>query len=637
MRINKIVSLAILLSLGVFSFAAISAQGLTSKPLPPQTDTATKIDTSKSTLPFCGNNRCDIGETHLSCAVDCPATPITCPANGAVFAPRNSDFLGVGMKEITQNLGPGGYGTGTPIYSAVAQRLNTAGVQWTVKQVPQQFVEPSQGQFSWANHDALFGAWRSNNINIIGTLHGGAAWATDPANPQYPRQDVWATYVRQVVLRYGPAGLGEVHDWETWNEPNMQQGTFAAFQATHQTAYAAIKSADPQARVWGPGVFFTHDNKASMYVFLREFIAGASFDGLSIHTYIDTPEENYEIAAAVRGMLDSAKRGNVPIAVTEFNIAGSKCDASAAGQVRQATFLRETYACFASAGVNYALWFTSTDWHTTGGGCADAINHVGVLTSAGEPKLSYYALKELGDSITPSPPAPIPTATLSASPNPTDSGSHTTLAWSSNHTTSCSVTSGSASGFAITNGAVSGSDVSGNLTTATTFAISCSGIGGTATASVTVNVNDGSGGGGGGGTGGSGGGSSGGSGGSSGGSSGGATGNTASLQAQIAALMAQIAALQAQLGITPTTTGGGAFIRSLTMGSQGEDVRALQVYLNTHGAIVAASGPGSRGSETSTFGPATRAALIRFQVAKGISPAAGFFGLLTRAYVSAHP
>ena len=81
----------------------------------------------------------------------------------------------------------------------------------------------------------------------------------------------------------------------------------------------------------------------------------------------------------------------------------------------------------------------------------------------------------------------------------------------------------------------------------------------------------------------------------------------------------------------------GAFTRDLQVGSTGDDVKALQVYLNTHGYAVASTGPGSKGSETTTFGGATRAALIKLQIAAGISPAAGFFGPKTRAYVNAHP
>ena len=116
---------------------------------------------------------------------------------------------------------------------------------------------------------------------------------------------------------------------------------------------------------------------------------------------------------------------------------------------------------------------------------------------------------------------------------------------------------------------------------------------------------------------------------------GGTSSTTLSLQAQIAALMAQIAALQAQLGLAPS--GGGTFNRDLTMGSQGEDVRRLQVYLNTKGFPVSAIGPGSRGSETTTFGALTRAALARFQAANSIFPSVGYFGPKTRGYVNARP
>lgn len=78
-----------------------------------------------------------------------------------------------------------------------------------------------------------------------------------------------------------------------------------------------------------------------------------------------------------------------------------------------------------------------------------------------------------------------------------------------------------------------------------------------------------------------------------------------------------------------------AFNRNLTIGSQGDDVRALQVFLNTHGYVLASTGPGSSGNETSVFGGLTRSALIKYQQAKGISPAAGYFGPLTRAAVRA--
>jgi hypothetical protein len=119
-----------------------------------------------------------------------------------------------------------------------------------------------------------------------------------------------------------------------------------------------------------------------------------------------------------------------------------------------------------------------------------------------------------------------------------------------------------------------------------------------------------------------------------------------SLQQQITSLIAQLnvlilqakakglnipAAAQALVGTTPS------FTRDLEYGMTGEDVKLLQIYLNTHGYPVSTTGDGSLGHETTYFGPATKAALIKFQQASETSPALGYFGAKTRAYVGAHP
>jgi CSLREA domain-containing protein len=75
------------------------------------------------------------------------------------------------------------------------------------------------------------------------------------------------------------------------------------------------------------------------------------------------------------------------------------------------------------------------------------------------------------------------------------------------------------------------------------------------------------------------------------------------------------------------------FTRDLEFGSIGDDVKALQKYLNTHGFIVSTTGAGSIGNETTKFGSATKSALIKFQKAKGITPTTGYFGQKTRTYI----
>ena len=105
----------------------------------------------------------------------------------------------------------------------------------------------------------------------------------------------------------------------------------------------------------------------------------------------------------------------------------------------------------------------------------------------------------------------------------------------------------------------------------------------------------------------------------------------ADLTATVRQLMVQLQALIAARG------GGTTFTRDLEVGSTGADVKALQVYLNSHGYAVSSSGPGSPGNETERFGGLTRAALAKLQKAAGITPAVGYFGPKTRAYVNANP
>lgn len=87
---------------------------------------------------------------------------------------------------------------------------------------------------------------------------------------------------------------------------------------------------------------------------------------------------------------------------------------------------------------------------------------------------------------------------------------------------------------------------------------------------------------------------------------------TSELQTQINALLAQIAALQG--GNTSSTSCAFTFTANLKLGSKGTEVMNLQKFLNSMSDTkVAMSGAGSAGNETSTFGPATKAAVIKFQ------------------------
>ncbi|MGE0623707.1 MAG: hypothetical protein AB7I04_04555 [Pseudomonadales bacterium] len=86
-------------------------------------------------------------------------------------------------------------------------------------------------------------------------------------------------------------------------------------------------------------------------------------------------------------------------------------------------------------------------------------------------------------TVTAAPPAPAPTVSLSAASTLVNSGSSTTLSWSSTNATACTA-SGGWSGSRGTSGSAS----TGSIARQTTFSLSCSGAGGSALAMVSISV-----------------------------------------------------------------------------------------------------------------------------------------------------
>lgn len=97
---------------------------------------------------------------------------------------------------------------------------------------------------------------------------------------------------------------------------------------------------------------------------------------------------------------------------------------------------------------------------------------------------------------------------------------------------------------------------------------------------------------------------------------------------------------------SPSPAPGGSsacpytWTRNLQQGASGDDVKKLQQFLNSSSdTTVAASGAGSVGNESTFFGPATRAAVIKFQnkyaaevlAPVGLSAGTGYFGASSRA------
>jgi len=276
--------------------------------------------------------------------------------------------------------------------------------------------------------------------------------------------------------------------------------------------------------------------------------------------------------------------------------------------------------------------------------------------TSGNTAVSGITSVTVANTVSTSTPTSTPTiSSFSASPGTITQGQASTLSWA--------VSGNPAPVLAVspTIGQTSGSSVSVSPSQTTTYTLTAQSSAGTASAQVTVTVNALSSGGGSGSSGGGGGGSSGGGGGggssgsgssgsgsgsgsgSSGSSSGIGTGSSSTsttpisslptsvsdLETLLQSLLAELEALIGQLNTQLVQS----FTRTLTIGSSGQDVTNLQVFLNDNGYSVAETGAGSPGNEVSYFGAKTAQALAKWQSANGITPASGILGPKTRAYM----
>jgi len=116
----------------------------------------------------------------------------------------------------------------------------------------------------------------------------------------------------------------------------------------------------------------------------------------------------------------------------------------------------------------------------------------------------------------------------------------------------------------------------------------------------------------------------------------------ATLQAQLLVLTAQLGELEGDEEEAAVVVEGcdiSSFDRNLKQGMSGDDVKCLQIVLNSDpDTVLGDEGAGSPGNETSYFGPITKAGVIKFQekyadevlASWGLTAGTGFVGSTSR-------
>lgn len=184
-----------------------------------------------------------------------------------------------------------------------------------------QFVNVDGIPTTFTAIDQLVGLASQRGLTVLPTIINAPSWDGQTYNGglvALPRSTgPYASFAKALVNRYGPNGSFwstyqyapkiPIEMWQIWNEPNIpafwpQQPYYSRYVALLRAAGAAIKSADPRAKVVLAGLpNYSWIELARLYAY-RGF--RRLFDVAAVHPYTKTPQGVITILSYVRSVMN---------------------------------------------------------------------------------------------------------------------------------------------------------------------------------------------------------------------------------------------------------------------------------------------------------------------------------------------
>jgi hypothetical protein len=316
-----------------------------------------------------------LGGLVLTITVTMAAFPFVAPT--PAFATTRPIF------GIASNLGSVDGNTREQAYTM----LQTAGASWARVGSYWPYIDRNgKAARDWGTSDSHLAAAKAHNMTVVGSIAGYAAWANGSRGDWYVPADPteYANFVRDTVNRY----KADVHYWEIWNEPNLEEfwapaPNPAAYAKLLRAAYLAVKQADPTAKVVFGGICrndYTYLNNA--YTALKAYPDAAAndnfFDVLAVHPYADDRAPEVNSSANIWGGMDRNFAGlpkmktamtnqgdpDKHIIVTEFGWVVTDISwTQGVGTALQADYLKRAYAMAQDwPWLDAMMWYGFKNW-----------------------------------------------------------------------------------------------------------------------------------------------------------------------------------------------------------------------------------------------------------------------------------
>jgi hypothetical protein len=320
------------------------------------------------------------------------------------------------------------------------QRLYRGGVRTARFAFDWGSTQPKRGgSYDWSSTDTVVETSVKNGIAVLPFLIGAPSWALPEVNVQgghgakapvhLPVSGAaasgWRGFLQAAVNRYGPGGTFwaehpelpslPIRVWQIWNEPNFKyfvaKPNPAEYGKLVKASYAAVKSADPGAKVILAGMFarpkgarnpktgkhksinwYASDFLEQMYQ--RNPGIKAKFNGVSLHPYTIRYQDLSPEIEEFRGILSENHDAGKGLWVTELGWSSEPpnpaVDQFAKGVAGQARELRGAFKVLKAKQSRWKIqqvyWFSVDDLK----GACNFCGGSGLFAEGFKPKKAWY-------------------------------------------------------------------------------------------------------------------------------------------------------------------------------------------------------------------------------------------------------
>lgn len=319
---------------------------------------------------------------------------------GKAIASKNASLVGVAI-------GGGQMQHNRALTDSLLNEAASLGVQWIRTDCNWSWINGTKGSLNWAWMDYIRDGCKTRGLNMLLTLGTSPVWSRPSAQPETygpttsVEQDNFASFCTKAVNRY----KNDVHYWEVWNEPNLDQfwtptPSASVYATLLKNAYGAIKSADPTAIVvsGATGGAWRSPDIPSTTWWADLYGAGAKpyFDIAAHHPYIDdtqVPKGIYNTgemfhSVEIRKTMNLNGDNDKPLWATEIGMPTSGNPAVTEDQQRTGSAgVRDLW--FGRENNTKIFWFTLRDTAAYGAPGSTRENFFGFIRSDGTDKPAF--------------------------------------------------------------------------------------------------------------------------------------------------------------------------------------------------------------------------------------------------------